>query len=306
MSSNAIAWARQQNQKGLNANCKLLLRELAEYSDPDGYISNTKQIKFKYETLAEICGVSRRTVANLLNKLEELNLIERIHFKDGDNGYTTISEYRLKIPHNFVIKIGNLHHEIEMARNQLNNNDLQKNLGANGNNGGQCKTFPTAVQNLPRNNKRRNNNEIKIIKYIPSNSKNEFKGALVDEQFNQFWKAYPKSSNKTFLAKQGNPHQALKAFKIALKTTSFEKIIIELKKQIEEFEYRHSLNLFNPQFKHASTWLNQKCWDNPVMTKEEIDNERSKSNSRSGKTDVYEGYNLYDGTIFDPNGSAKH
>jgi len=279
MSSNAQAWARQQKHPSLKSADLLLLRELAEWADPTGKIKNDEDegIFFDYKILADLCSVSIRTIPRMLNKLEKLSLIKRKPRFDEKNGHKIASDYQLIIPENYVIKIENRNHAISSMRTTLNNKDLQKNTTANPIFDETCQNDMSDMTKWRDNIKRSIKGNKDIIKYIPSSSKNELKGVLVDEQFSEFWKLYPKKSNNTFPANEGSKKVALVQFKKALKLFSFEKLMEALKAQIAEREYRHQLGLFNPQFRHASTWLNQEAWEDSISSKEDMDNEQQRS-----------------------------
>lgn len=73
----------------------------------------------------------------------------------------------------------------------------------------------------------------------------------VKELFDDFWKEYPKKSDK---------RAALKAFRSALTRESFENILAGA------IRYANDPNLPEPQYvKHPATWLNADAWENPPL-----------------------------------------
>jgi hypothetical protein len=74
---------------------------------------------------------------------------------------------------------------------------------------------------------------------------------LVSEMFNEFWKEYPRKSDK---------RAALKAFKSALNRAEFEDILAGV------IKYANDPNLPEPKFiKHPATWLNADSWENDPL-----------------------------------------
>jgi hypothetical protein len=73
----------------------------------------------------------------------------------------------------------------------------------------------------------------------------------VDGLFEVFWQAY---------GKHGNRKPAIKAFKTALKRTTFATIMDGLKRYQE---YAVAMGTAPNFIKHASTWLNNDCWQDP-------------------------------------------
>lgn len=74
-------------------------------------------------------------------------------------------------------------------------------------------------------------------------------GGEYSDEFEQFWSMYPDKTNQS-------KKQTHSKFKLALKKVSFEKIMTGLK------NYITFLNTTGNQFvKHATTWLNNECWE---------------------------------------------
>ena len=71
------------------------------------------------------------------------------------------------------------------------------------------------------------------------------------ELFDEFWKEYPKKSDKRV---------ALKAFKSALRRTTFEQILSGV------IAYRQSTENIEQRFvKNPATWLNADSWENEIQ-----------------------------------------
>ena len=84
------------------------------------------------------------------------------------------------------------------------------------------------------------------------------------QKFEMFWLAY--------LLKVGKG-AAFKAFVQAMKKTSLEAILEALEAQKAERAARERLGLWNPSWKHPSTWLNQECWNDAPKTADELQKE---------------------------------
>ena len=85
--------------------------------------------------------------------------------------------------------------------------------------------------------------------------------SLVSELFDNFWKEYPRKSDK---------RAALKAFRSALNRASFEDILAGV------IKYAQDPNLPETRFiKHPATWLNADAWENGPLP------ERSKSKPKT-------------------------
>jgi hypothetical protein len=87
--------------------------------------------------------------------------------------------------------------------------------------------------------------------------------SLVSEMFDQFWKEYPRRSDK---------RAALKAFKSALSRASFEEILAGA------ILYATDPNLPDVKYqKHPATWLNADAWENgPIPADPRRQKEREK------------------------------
>ena len=92
--------------------------------------------------------------------------------------------------------------------------------------------------------------------------------SLVSDMFNEFWKEYPKKSDK---------RAALRAFKSAINRSSFEEILAGT------IRYANDPNLPELKYiKHPATWLNADAWENGPLPhdpraqklKEEEENKR--------------------------------
>jgi len=84
----------------------------------------------------------------------------------------------------------------------------------------------------------------------------------VKELFDEFWKEYPKKSDK---------RAALKAFRSALTRANFEDILAGA------IRYATDPNLPEPAYvKHPATWLNADAWENPPLPPRKQSKENSK------------------------------
>jgi uncharacterized protein YdaU (DUF1376 family) len=90
----------------------------------------------------------------------------------------------------------------------------------------------------------------------PSNKYKDF--------FEEFWKKYPDKTNQS---KKKTFEKYISIFKKYPKI--HEKIILSLNKQIKVFTMNKACNIWQPNWKHAITWLNQECWDNKVEIKKD-------------------------------------
>ena len=87
-----------------------------------------------------------------------------------------------------------------------------------------------------------------------SDSDNDSKKEKQQERFCFFWKLYPNKSSK---------QQALKAFNTKVKSAdNYNDVVNGLKNQIE-WRLKNK-NEFIPNWKNASTWLNNKCWEDEL------------------------------------------
>ena len=88
----------------------------------------------------------------------------------------------------------------------------------------------------------------------------------VKELFDEFWKEYPKKSDK---------RAALKAFRSALTRETFENILAGA------IRYATDPNLPEPQYiKHASTWLNADAWENPPLPARKVPKQNAKEDEK--------------------------
>lgn len=88
----------------------------------------------------------------------------------------------------------------------------------------------------------------------------------VKELFDEFWKEYPKKSDK---------RAALKAFRSALTRETFENILAGA------IRYASDPNLPEPQYvKHASTWLNADAWENPPLPARKAPKQNAKEDEK--------------------------
>ena len=85
--------------------------------------------------------------------------------------------------------------------------------------------------------------------------------------FSQFWQDYPKQAKKA-------EAKAFEAFCKHDPTPELTQLMIDaIKAQERERKAKLSNNLFAPPWKLPATWLNQKCWNDVVLTEDEILNE---------------------------------
>ncbi len=88
----------------------------------------------------------------------------------------------------------------------------------------------------------------------------------VKELFDEFWKEYPKKSDK---------RAALKAFRSALTRETFENILAGA------IRYATDPNLPESQYiKHASTWLNADAWENPPLPARKVPKQNAKEDEK--------------------------
>lgn len=106
--------------------------------------------------------------------------------------------------------------------------------------------------NKKENHKKENHKE----KYISENDqpKEKMKTESYTDDFNLFWKTYPKPDNKKHSFKQWN--------KLGKNRPPISVIISAIENQIK---WREEANGdFRPFWKNASTWLSHSCWDDEL------------------------------------------
>lgn len=88
--------------------------------------------------------------------------------------------------------------------------------------------------------------------------------AVSKQEFELFWLAYALKVGKG---------AAVKAFASAMNKTSLEAILLAIEAQKSERAERERLGLWNPSWKHPSTWLNKECWNDAPKTSDELQKE---------------------------------
>ena len=85
-----------------------------------------------------------------------------------------------------------------------------------------------------------------------------YKTKKKSENFNLFWKVYPNKKNKK------GAEKIWERLKKNKELPEIEKITKAIEDQIAEKQSLKSQNLFCPEWKHPTTWLNNGCWDDEV------------------------------------------
>jgi hypothetical protein len=81
----------------------------------------------------------------------------------------------------------------------------------------------------------------------------------IEEDFDKFWKEYPVKKSKG------------KAFDVFVRTEVPVSVIIDaIRNQKEERRKLLSQKIFIPEWKHPTTWLNQRCWEDEPTQEEDI------------------------------------
>ena len=79
----------------------------------------------------------------------------------------------------------------------------------------------------------------------------------LEEMFSRFWKIYPLKKSRV---------AAYKSFqKINPSEELLQNIVYELHRQAQEKKKMEELGLWSPTWKHASTWLNGRCWEDELF-----------------------------------------
>lgn len=185
--------------------------------------------------LADGAGCSPRTVRRALEKLEKLGLVSWDTRKNERGG----NESNLYTLHLDAPKKSALRHPLSTVRPQ-GPDPMDTVAGPYGHSG-----------------RGSNYNEVTTEKYIymsetsdnnsGEDAKPKRKRRGYSDEFEQFWKIYPRTRDGKF--------EASKAFAKALTVTDLETILNGA------YRYANDPNRSDAYTKMASTWLNKRCWD---------------------------------------------
>jgi len=198
---------------------RLVLIAVANFDNPQGSFASV-------DTLGRLAGgLNRRTVQRALDELVELKEIKEI----VRPGQTTL--YRVEISCPDDCDRSPAHRQIS---NEKEGGGLQTTGGVQTTPGGGLQTTGGAVSRPPEPNTNSN---------INSNS------------FDEFWKAYPKKTDKG---------AARRAFTTAIKKVDFDNLL----KAVQSYSASVS-NTEKRYIKNPATWLNAEAWDNETQETKE-------------------------------------
>jgi biotin operon repressor len=219
-----------------NSGRKLVLMMLADIADDAGRCFPS------YQHIAEVCEMSRRSVITHISKLVEVNLLNVTHRKSKGEMLNSSNIYQLTLNSEAKAeeKSGeNFAPPSEMVALGSENSALGSEMVALG--GSENSAPITYHSSYPINE--------------PINEPIKTNAITVSDQLNQFeefWKAYPKKSDKA---------KSKLAYAKAIKKASHELIIQSLTNQKNVGQWG-SLQ-FTPM---ATTWLNGERWEDDLMS----------------------------------------
>lgn len=119
-----------------------------------------------------------------------------------------------------------------------------------------------------------------VVKRLPSKERNKTTKENILSKFEEFWKNYP--------LKKGKAH-AEKAWQ-KVDSELLPVILEAITNQKKEKQQLIQANQFCPEWKHPSTWLNARCWEDEVVNAKpqqmsvEEQNQRARENMKNFKS----------------------
>lgn len=208
-----------------NAARKLVLIKLADNANDSGVCWPS------LSTIARVCSISRRSVINHINALEEAGLLKVTHRK-GEKGNAT-NMYQLCLGGENSAPATNSEKPVHGANNSL---------------GGETVALPPSETVAPRTSQ--------SSEPVIEPNKNT-KAQMLESRFESFYSKYPIKKSKA---------RALKVFtKLNPDDLLLQKIIRALRSQIENRNNALAAGVWVPDWKHPSTWLNDQCWEDSLI-----------------------------------------
>jgi biotin operon repressor len=214
-----------------NSGRKLVLMMLADIADDTGRCFPS------YQHIADVCEMSRRSVITHISKLVEVNLLNVTHRKSKGEMLNSSNIYQLTLNSEAKAeeKSGeNFAPPSEMVALGSENSALGSEMVALG---GSENSAPITYHSSYPINEPIKTNAIAVSDQL--------------NQFEEFWKAYPKKSDKA---------KSKLAYAKAIKKASHELIIHSLINQKNSGQW--SSVQFTPM---ATTWLNGERWEDDVI-----------------------------------------
>lgn len=112
-----------------------------------------------------------------------------------------------------------------------------------------------------------NDSDLREIQDPARESENGVK-IVQEDAFESFWDKYPVKKAR---------QKAKEAFSKGKCHLSLGLILKSLESQILEREHREHLGLFTPEWAHATTWLNQKRWEDEIVPLQKLQSQSAKS-----------------------------
>jgi DNA-binding MarR family transcriptional regulator len=256
VSVKASTWAWQMPLKG---NEKLVLLALADHANDEG------KCWPKVTSIAEKCGLDRTTVIAQLKKLHELNIFSKETVYDNlgrkrGNVYTLTINLSGESLRSELLRWKSLRSE-----NYATKSDLPLSLGGN---------FPPLIIE---------SSLITINESSIKENKKEKKEIYNKSDFEKLWEAYPRKVSK---------EAARKVFEKINPTSDALRIMLEaVSNQATERILAKRYGEWRPEWKHLSTWLNGKNWEDEINLNEEdwkndSRNKNTVENKRSSKPET--------------------
>jgi len=213
--------------KGLHPIQQIILTWLWFHKNNEGFCFPS------LKTLSEECGITKKTLIKHLVELEEKKFIRR--------------RRRLNEKHEFTSTL----YEIYLG----GGGDIQGCSEVEKQGGGESKQPPSVEATQGSGGGKQ--------KLKPSNQ-NQFSNQTqtTENLFEDFWKKYPEKNN------QSKKETGRKYLKLLEKNPALhEEIMAALENQIDIRAIHKFGNVFEPNWKYATTWLNQECWKSEIKIK---------------------------------------
>lgn len=224
----------------LPATTQLLYFHLGMFGDDDGFVASPKKIM--------------RSIGSSLNDLK--GLIDSGYIITFDSGVIVITDWRI----NNTLRNDRYRESLFFREKSMICEDLTKKYVPinNADTVGIPNEPQTGYQSAPQLNSTEQN------EYIPHQSR------LMDADFDEFWKVYPRKLCKA---------QARKAFK-KISGVSIDTITSAVSRQMETEQWQREGGKFIP---YPSTWLNRGQWEDEVKS----NNQEPQESATDGLTKVF-------------------